>query len=256
MINSLKIGIFLSILLSLSFPSYAAPNPNKTHIFILAGQSNMMGRGATKKLPANLRQQPENVEFYTHGRQSGLAKYQYFGPEVQFAHAMAKIFPKEKILIIKSAASGSSIQEWLPGQALYQGLLRQVKFVAAPNGSKVEAIVWMQGETDARTEATANSYAENLKHFIQTLRQDLNAHHVPFLIGQINQKNSGFPMEKQVRAAQAQVAKELPNTLLVSNDGLTTIYDKVHYDAKGLIELGRRFAISFVDYRKQQLQKN
>jgi len=251
---SLKLSLFLGLVLI--FSPLAQANSNKTHIFILAGQSNMMGRGATVELPPHLKKQPDNVEFYTHGRQSHLAKYQYFGPEVQFAHAMAKIFPQEKIIIIKSAASGSSINEWLPNKALYQGLLRQVKFVAPPSNSKVEAIVWMQGETDARTKQTANVYAEHLSTFVNSLRLSLNDENLPFLIGEINQKNASFPMEKQVRAAQAKIANENPHTLLVSNEGLSKIYDKVHYDAKGLVELGRRFAISFVNHRKQQLLAN
>ena len=257
--HSLKLNLFLGLLLSFSLMT---PNTrllaasDKTHIFILAGQSNMMGRGATAKLPPHLKQQPDNVKFYTHGRQSGLAKYQYFGPEVQFAHAMAKIFPKESVIIIKSAASGSSINEWLPTKPLYQGLLRQVKFVSAPQNSKVEAIVWMQGETDARNAQTANAYAENLNLFVNSLRQSLNAADLPVLIGQINQKNASFPMEQQIRAAQAKIASDNPHTLLISNDGLSKIYDKVHYDAKGLVELGRRFAIGFVKHRKQQLLAN
>ena len=257
--HSFKLHLFLGLLLS--FSCFIPVNSvqaatDKTHIFILAGQSNMMGRGATTQLPAHLKQQPDNVKFYTHGRQSGLAKYQYFGPEVQFAHAMAKIFPTENVIIIKSAASGSSINEWLPNKPLYQGLLRQVKFVAPPHNSKIEAIVWMQGETDARTEQTANAYADNLNLFINSLRQSLKAENLPFLIGQINQKNASFPMEQTVRSAQAKIASDHPHTLLISNDGLSKIYDKVHYDAKGLVELGRRFAIGFVNHRKQQLLAN
>jgi lysophospholipase L1-like esterase len=256
MIQFFKPLLVLLLLLPLTLQADSDIPANKTHIFILAGQSNMMGRGDTAQLPAHLKQPPENVEFYTHGRQSQLAKYQYFGPEVQFAHAMAKIFPKEKVIIIKSAASGSSIQEWMPKQALYQGLLRQVKFVSGSSHPKIEAIIWMQGETDARNETTASAYANNLSQLITHLRQDLQAENVPFLIGQINQKDPNFPMEKQVRTAQAHVANMNSHTLLVSNDGLSKIYDKVHYDAKGLVELGRRFAISFVNHRKQQLLAN
>jgi hypothetical protein len=114
----------------------------------------------------------------------------------------------------------------------------------------------MQGETDARTAQTANAYAANLSLLVNSLRQSLKDESVPFLIGQINQKNASFPMEQQVRSAQAKVASDNPHTLLISNDGLSKIYDKVHYDAKGLIELGRRFAIGFVNHRKQQLLAN
>ena len=213
----------------------------------------MMGRGRTADLPEHLKEQPANISFYTHGRKSQIAKYNMFGPEVQFAHAMSKTFPNDKIVIIKSVASGSAISEWLPGTPLYQGLLRQVGFVTKPATTNIEAIVWMQGETDARSAETAEQYEGNLKTFISNIRKDLKAKNVPFLIGRITQKDINFPMEKQVRAAQDKVGKENPNILVIPTDDLSKIYDKVHYDAKGQVELGRRFAIAFVNKRKELL---
>ena len=251
MLRLLGMGIFLFTLLS-----SAQAEVSKERVFILAGQSNMMGRGRTADLPEHLKQQPENISFYTHGRKSQIAKYNMFGPEVQFAHAMSQTFPNDKIVIIKSVASGSGITEWLPGSPLYQGLLRQVNFVTDPAKTNLEAIIWMQGETDARNAEAAEKYEGNLKAFISNLRKDLKADHTPFILGRITQKDINFPMEKQVRAAQDKMAKELENTIVVSTDDLTKIYDKVHYDAKGLVELGRRFAIAFVNKRKELLLKS
>lgn len=225
----------------------------KERLFILAGQSNMMGRGRTADLPEPLKHQPENVSFYTHGRESQIAKYNMFGPEVQFAHAMSTAFPNDKLIIIKSVASGSTIAEWLPGEPLYKGLLRQVNFVTNPATTNLEAIVWMQGEADARSEATANKYAENLTVFINQLRKDLKAENTAFLVGRITEKGINFPMEQIVRDAQDSVGKDDPNIIVIPTDGISKIYDKVHFDAKGQVELGKRFAIGFLKRRKAQL---
>ena len=225
----------------------------KERLFILAGQSNMMGRGRTAELPEHLKQQPENISFYTHGRQSVIAKYNMFGPEVQFAHAMSKAYPNDKIIIIKTAASGSAIAEWMPDTPLYKGLLRQVGFVTDPATTNLEAIVWMQGETDARNAEAAQQYADNLKVFINSLRKDLKAESVPFIIGRITEHGINFPMEKVVRAAQNAVGKDDPNIIVVPTDGISKIYDKVHFDAKGQVELGKRFAVEFLKRRKEQL---
>ncbi len=245
----------LGLITLLLFSGFSHAELSKERVFILAGQSNMMGRGRTDQLPEELKEQPDNVSYYTHGRKSNIAKYSMFGPEVEFTHAIAKTFPNDKIIIIKSAASGSAIDEWLPGSPLYEGLLRQVKFVVDPAKTNIEAVVWMQGETDARSQESAEKYKEKLTSFITTLRHDLHAEQAVFLVGRISQKDINFPMEKQIRNAQDQVCQDDPNSILVDTDGLGKIYDKVHYNAKGQVELGRRFAIGFINKRKERLME-
>ncbi|MGV6810276.1 MAG: sialate O-acetylesterase [bacterium] len=245
------IAVFFGVLSAISTPTFA--EVAKDRVFVLAGQSNMQGRGASADLPAHLKQQPSNVRFYTHGRESHLAKYHYFGPEVNFAHLIANTFPNDNVIIIKSAASGSSITEWLPSKPLYDALIRQVKFVVDPENTVIQGIVWMQGETDAKTAKLANDYQQNLKLFIDRLREDLNAENTMFLIGRITQPNANFSQEQTVRNAQNEVDKHNPNTIIVPTDGLGKLYDNVHFNSEGLIELGRRFALAFVNRRKEIL---
>lgn len=242
--------IFWVILFSFWQSSFAVAEVAKDRVFVLAGQSNMQGRGASADLPEHLRQQPKNVRFYTHGRESKLAKYHYFGPEINFAHLIANTFPNDNVIIIKSAASGSSITEWLPNKPLYNALIRQVKFVVDPAKTDIQGIVWMQGETDAKNAKLAKDYQSNLKSLIDQLRNDLNAENTMFLIGRITQPNANFPLEETVRNAQNEVDKNNPNTIIVPTDGIGKLYDNVHYNSEGLIELGRRFALAFVNRRK------
>jgi len=225
----------------------------KDRVFVLAGQSNMQGRGASSDLPEHLRTQPKNVRYYTHGRESTIAKYHYFGPEVNFAYLVSKIFPNDNVIIIKSAATGSSISQWLPGNELYDALIRQVKYVVDPAKADIQGIVWMQGEADARDQELADTYQANLESFLTNLRKDLQAEEVAVMLGQIKQPNNNFAYEKQVRQAQKQVAEEDANTVLIATDDLGKLYDNVHYNSEGLMELGRRFAVGFVEHRKQKL---
>jgi hypothetical protein len=245
------IGLMVLISLFVMLPVQA--ELPRDRIFVLAGQSNMQGRGATKDLPDALKTQPSNVRYYTHGRESTIGKYHYFGPEVNFAHLIAKTFPNDNVIIIKTAASGSSITQWLPGEPLYDALLRQVKFVVDPAEADIQAVVWMQGETDAKDEKLANAYKQNLKALIDGLRKDLHAGHAMFLVGRITQPNANFAMEKTVRNAQNEVDKDNPNTIIIPTDGLGKLYDNVHFNSEGLIELGRRFALGFVNRRKEIL---
>lgn len=238
------------VLLGLTSSIYA-----EDRIYLLAGQSNMMGKGKISELPASYRQTPANVKFYYQGREKGLAQFAYFGPEIGFAHEVARAFPNDQHIIIKQAATGSTIERWLPGQALYKGLLRQVGFsLPEDHDKKIDAIVWMQGESDARSANLAGQYGGRLNRLIQALRNDLNSPNSLFILGQINPEDLAFSKVAQVQASQRQAQQASSNTILVSTDGLGKMYDHVHYNANGQLELGKRFAKAYIEQARKRGQ--
>ncbi|MEZ5449265.1 MAG: sialate O-acetylesterase [Thiolinea sp.] len=247
------VRVFSVILLLLTLLPPAALQAGE-RIYLLAGQSNMMGRGKTFELPPAYRKTPANVHFYYQGRERGLAQFAFFGPEVSFAHEVARAFPQDTHTLIKLAATGSSIQAWQPEQALYKGLLRQIGFSLEQAQPRVDAILWMQGESDARQPALAAQYTPRLTHLIQSLRADLHSPNSLFLIGEINPEDEAFSMTAQVRASQQQVQRALPGTLLVSAEGLGKLPDRVHYDARGQMELGKRFAQAYIQRQRHPAQ--
>ena len=104
----------------------AADEPLK--VFILAGQSNMVGWGDSKKLPDDLRRGNERVLMFENGKwqplkpikkamknqqKFGMTEFS-FGPEIAFAHQVAKAWPDETIGIVKVAIGGTSILTWKP----------------------------------------------------------------------------------------------------------------------------------------------
>lgn len=230
---------FLLVISSLLFSASA-----KTRIYILAGQSNMMGKGKTFELPPAYKRQPQNVQFYYQGRQKPLARYSHFGPEVAFAHEISRAYPHDNHIIIKHVATGSSIQQWLPGGGLFNGLIRQRGFIKE-NDLKVDAVFWMQGESDARNRQNAIRYENSLKRFIVGLRTKLDSPHSPFIMGRINPEDKAFSMLETVQQAQKNMQHTLSNVTLVSTQGLGKIFDHVHYNAQGQIELGKRFARAY-----------
>lgn len=221
----------------------------KDRVIILAGQSNMMGRGQTHELPAAYRQMPANVHFFYQGRNHKLAEFAYFGPEVSFAHQLARTYPHDQIILIKQAATGSFIRQWLPGAPLYQGLLRQVGFVSEQYPlTQVDAVIWMQGESDAESDLpTAKQYGSQLGKLVTYLRKDLKSPNSLFVLGRINLEHPAFtPLIESVRRQQQQAPHQIRNTQMVSTDGLSKLVDGIHYDAAGQIELGRRFAATYI----------
>ena len=105
---------------------YAADKPIKT--FILAGQSNMVGWGDSTKLPDDLSKGKDRVLMFEDGKWQPLRPHQpankgqkrvgltefSFGPEIAFAHEMAKAWPDETIGIIKFSIGGTSVLAWKP----------------------------------------------------------------------------------------------------------------------------------------------
>ncbi len=243
----------IGLISCLLFSTFVHAELAKDRVFILAGQSNMQGYSATDKVAEELKKQPHNVTFYTRGQKSTIANYKTFGPEIRFTQAIAQTFPHDNVIIIKFVASGSAIKEWQPGSHYYDSLLKQVKLAIDPAKTKIEAFLWMQGETDARNQEDAENYLQRLDTFFSSLRKDLHAEDSLFLVGQINPQDINFPYKKQVQQAQKQYCQEHDNTRLVNTDGVEKSPDKVHYSAKGEIELGKRFAIAYIKKRKEQL---
>jgi lysophospholipase L1-like esterase len=221
-------------------------------MIIMAGQSNMMGRGRTYNLPADYKQTPSNISFFYQGRPHKLAEFSSFGPEVAFAHEVARAFPQDRIILVKQAVTGSSIKQWMPNGAIYNGLLRQIGFATDEYPTNVvDAVLWMQGESDARSDAQeAKQYGSRLYTLIQHLRSDTDAPQSLFILGLINPEHPAFLMTESVRQQQQQIQQQLPNVMTISTDGLGKLPDRMHYDAEGQIQLGKRFAEAYIKHAK------
>ncbi len=245
---------FLSTVLLLYGSLYTHSASAVQRVYLMAGQSNMSGTASTSHLPHGYRYTPHNVKFYHKGQRRQLGRYGRFGPEVSFAHYLSRRFPNDEHIIIKYAAGGSNMQQWMPGNQYYRNMLREVR-LSLKNNTRVDAIFWMQGESDAQNEYRAAHYGNRLSHFIKSLRRDLRSPSSMFVIGQINPVGSGYPMVSLIQKKQQQVNSRIWNTRLVSSHGLSKSYDKVHYSAQGQMELGRRFANAYLGRPNHLAQK-
>lgn len=241
----MKSGFMIAALLLLS-SVFSGTASATDRIYLMAGQSNMMGLAKTYRLPPTYRKTPSNVTFYYQGRPRKLAQFSYFGPEVSFAHQVARAFPQDHHIIIKFAATGSHIEQWMPGQPLYKGMLRQLGFSIKQKDPKIEAVFWMQGESDALNKTRASQYAGRLGLFIRSLRRDLKSPASLFIMGEVDPMGKDFPMVKLVQDNQRKVRSQIPNTYMTPAQGLGKIYDHIHYSALGQMELGKRFALEYI----------
>ncbi|WP_437593549.1 sialate O-acetylesterase [Sorangium sp. So ce1000] len=128
--------------MSLSAPAIAQP----VKVFVLAGQSNMVGYGVGDDLPFDLRSQPDI--WYDHynpdAREGGpyaaatstdwgplepKGEDHRYGPEITFGRAIAAAYPEHRIAIVKVAQGGTNlVDHWGRGlapdpEALYKSQL-------------------------------------------------------------------------------------------------------------------------------------
>lgn len=247
-------GIMM-LIFSFSASGIVRADEKPTWVFLLGGQSNMVGWGLEKELSEEQKTLPANVEIRKHMNGKPYSGRR-FGPELTFAQEIGKHYPDQKILILKDATGGTSLLAWAPdyslelatqtGNAKDGPLYEKFQKVIAGNvkdcNIRFMGMLWMQGERDSKREFAANDYAKNLKTLIAAFRKDCSEPEMPFVLGLINPVYEKVNFVETVRAAQAKVAAEDEMVALVSTDGLSKKSDNVHYNTKGQLELGRRFA--------------
>lgn len=239
-------------------PGMTLPAKEKFHLYVLAGQSNMAGRG--KIGPEDKQPHPRVVTLAKDGRWKPAADPLHFDKPIagvglgrSFAFELVKKDPTIVIGLVPVAAGGSPIASWEPGgyhgqtkSHPYDDAIKRVK--SAMEVGVLKGILWHQGESDSKPEL-AEVYEEKLTALLVRFRNDLKAPKVPFIIGQLGQ----FPdkpwnaSRTKVDAAHQAVAKKVPLTTFVSSKGLTAMSDNVHFDSKSLREFGRRYAKAYLE---------
>ncbi len=248
-------------MIALSLPGWGAT----VKVFLLAGQSNMVGTGNITELPSELKAAQQRVIIYTAGTYSyGWTMLQpgtgastgTFGPEVSFGRDMSAAFPSETLAIIKVAWIGSALAyDWRPPSAggsvgqYYTTFVNEVRkaLAAFPSGNtpEIRGMCWMQGESDASNIYPASEYESNLRCFIQDVRAEFGVQTMPFVIAMID-KTSSWVEYEVVRQAEIAVAASVPYVGIFDTYGMAT--DGSHYKPAGLIAMGQEFASSMLGF--------
>jgi len=253
----MRLKRFLSSVVFLGLFVWVAPVSAKQElIFILAGQSNMAGQGERSKLPAAYRRNPSNVSYFYNGYETPLNHFAHFGPEIGFAHAISRRFPRHNIKIVKFAVGGTSMLAWAPNWSaqranltknasagpLFKKLMQTADASYNAKDTNITAVLWLQGEADAKYPAVARQYVQNLRNFVIALRRQLDNKPTQFIVAGVNPPVKQFPASALISRAQKQVVSSLPNMAYVQTSDLSKRSDQLHYDTLGQLQLGKRFA--------------
>jgi len=187
-------------------------------VFILAGQSNMDGRGHTSDIagirPAlNVTQSApgDSVQISYDGYQSsgtfawmapgnsggaeGAGGANEFGCELSLGQDLAKNnFPTQTVYLIKVSMGGTTLAgDWKPGTGAnyltgcgsdWATLVNYsnaalTAITAAGNTPVIKGILWHQGESDGQSLTNAQNYDAHLRTFLTDVRDVFHAYTVP-----------------------------------------------------------------------------
>ncbi len=262
----------LAVCVLLSGATALAEGTKSVKLFLLGGQSNMEGCGKSSELPDTFQASPANVRIWDNKKglwvtlgtdSTAIARNGLFGPEVAFAHRLAKIWPDHMIGIVKTAAGGTKLHtQWLPGKWMYQrfilNLNKALRDLEASNTDyEIAGMLWMQGESDSETTEMANAYQDNLKSLIADVRKQTKQASLPLVMGRISSsllKKTPwvFDHARIVQQAQETVAARDDRVFIVNTDELSTLKDNTHFDTQAQLTLGDAMA----DLMINALQKN
>ena len=218
------------------------------HIYLLIGQSNMAGRGVMVEgddAPvANVVRLNEQEEWEPAGHPLHRdLETAGVGVGIDFARRMLEQGDAASIGLVPCAVGGTPLSRWVKGADLYEEAIRRTK-IAMQHGP-LNGALWHQGESDTGTTELADSYAARLDRMISDLRADLDAPHLPFIVGElcrVEPQHSLCKYGDTVNAALKSLPDRVPDTGWVSSEGLTHKGDYVHFNADSLRRLGRRYA--------------
>ncbi len=228
------------------------PAKDSFHLFLLAGQSNMAGRG--KVTPVDQHADPNILMLNAEGVWVPAVDPLHFDKSIagvglasEFARQYAARHPQVTVGLVPCAVGGSSITAWQPGgyheqtkSYPYDAARRRID-QAAKVGS-FHGILWHQGESDCKPERAAE-YRSRLDGVFTRFRQQIGGE-VPILIGGLARNDVATWSDARIRvdAAHRELAAELPAAAFVDSSGLTLKSDNVHFDRESLLKFGRRYA--------------
>lgn len=245
-----KYVFFLTFVLVYLF-NYAQTQPDSNfHLYLLAGQSNMAGRGEVTGKYVN--EGNANVYMLNKNNEWVVAKHPVHfdkpqvagvGPGLAFALEMAKANKTIKIGLVPCAVGGSSIDVWKTGAYdsatkthPYDDAMKRVA-IAMQQGV-FKGILWHQGESNS-TPAGAAVYLPKLTTLIEQFRDSIRNKYLPFVAGELGTYKDQY---NNINTVIAQLPEKLPFTSVASSKGLKHKGDGTHFDSPSAEKLGNRYA--------------
>jgi hypothetical protein len=242
--------------------------------FILAGQSNMSGRGLIGDLPGSFPAVPaqcvhfgndylwhapssepvddntnqvDSVSSDASGVACGLATIDRITDP---SHGNRS----NQCALIPCSESATQVSSWLPGSnhqdrtTLYGSMLYRALKVQTLLGCSIAAMIWYQGESDALASTPQSTYQTNVQSLIDNMRTDLALPNLPVFVVELPPTTpSGYNSTSwgNIRSAQAALAATHTH-VIQAPDGPWTDGTDLHLSTSPQLTLGHSIGDTFV----------
>ncbi|TWU45272.1 hypothetical protein Q31b_04430 [Novipirellula aureliae] len=246
-------------------------------IYLLAGQSNMDGRGQVSELTLSQRRPLSNaIIYYRNPPRSSdgwkpLApgfsippKYKggfpspTFGPEIGFANAILQAAPHQKIALIKGSKGGTSLRvDWNPGESgkpetqgeCYRNFCETIRLATEDlkrqnHDFHIQGLLWHQGEADKNS--NPETYQERFHVLVDRIKKEVGVDDLPVVVGEVFDNGK----RDKVRTALQAIGNSGPPFGFVSSQGTKTWDEGTHFDAASQLLLGQRYADAVLRLKK------
>lgn len=249
-------------------------------VFVLTGQSNSLGSSADPletdvspgldprdgKIPffwsnRSARAKDGHAKIYgdsggkivtLQAQQGEAANPVFWGPEIGFGRHMTSVGMTD-FLIIKASRGGGGNGFWLKGSPddhMYRHVVdtvhQAVSLLPADACLEIAALLYVQGESDSESEAGESG--ERLRLLAANLRTDLpSASEMRVIVGGIAAEG---PNRDIVRARQSELpAIDSTFRYIDTTDLRPRLYDRLHFNKVAKLELGRRMAETWLNWK-------
>ena len=269
-----------------SSPQASSPQVSDiTDLILITGQSNAQGDGTTVDLAGADR--PDNRVFaYTddNGWQVADLRQHWDGPleprhpgrnallfanntphnnfALHFAKALVSLDPQRVVGFVLVTSPGAGIRKWDREASFFNVVTNKaMQALNASSKTTFDAVLWHQGETDFQFFGTSDLtapeqqrlapdyYPQRLNRLISNLRVEpwFTSSKPVFICGETQSTSNAVAPIAPVNQRLLELNFDNdPYTGCVGSDGLMTD-DGIHFNANSLRELGRRYAVEYLN---------
>lgn len=238
------------------------PQKEKLWIFLLAGQSNMAGRGLVEPQDTISHERiislGENMEWYYAKEPLHFYEPDRTGLDcgVSFASELLNHIPDDVTIgLVPCAVGGSAISQW-NNDEMYRGVKLLTNFTeraeAAQRQGIIKGVLWHQGESDAHSDKIPK-YKEEVEKLFSRFRQITENESLPIFVGELGSfmTPENQPMCDSINAIIHQSAGTDKYRFVISTKDLEHRGDSLHFNSAAQREMGARFAKT---YAREMLQ--
>lgn len=230
------------------------PDRDNLWVFVLAGQSNMAGRGLVEPQDT-----VSNSRVYTINAQGDIiyAKepLHFYEPSMtgldsglSFGKALIKQIPDSiSVLLIPTAVGGSSITQWLNDSEHRKVKLLtnfKEKVALGMRFGALKGILWHQGESDAKPDDVPQHY-NRLSELFHRFRGIAGNDKIPIILGELGSYSTNELWPKINEQLNSYVSSD-PYAGLIKTSDLQEKGDKVHFNSEAQRTMGERYASVFM----------